>query len=146
MMESFVENLKERGNAPDVATAMIFLFISYDFMVVGGPRMWSFPYRKWTLRNRIEDWQADELKAAASNHKHVLFLFFFLCAATHGINCVLPKYQNEPSILLLKFFTKCCWATVSYVVLYKFRAVLRRKAPLETTVKTTAADELGRIL
>lgn len=139
MMESFVELLKERGSAPDAPTAFSFFLTSLDF-IVEGQRISSFPYRRWHIRNRIQDWQADELKAAASNHKYVVFLFFFFCAATHGINCVLPKYQYEPSIVLLRFVTKCCWTIVSQVVLFKISAVLRGKGkpPLETTVKTTA--------
>lgn len=126
------EELQDRGDAPDIGTSISFLATSLVFMFEA-QKITTFPYRKWTLRNRIHDYQANEFKVAASNHKHLLFLFFFLCGAAHAINCcVTPKYHNEPCLLVMRFLIKYCWFIVSNVVLCKIRVVLCLKPPLET--------------
>ncbi|KAG7537493.1 hypothetical protein ISN44_As13g013740 [Arabidopsis suecica] len=125
MMESVLEFLKEQDLTLDLVIIFIGLVTFIVFMIS------SFPYRK-----RIRDWQLNEFEVAISNHKYVVFLFFFFYGVT-----TLPyvpydscaQNQMEWGLVVLRFVTKSCFTIVSYVVLCKVCAILLSKPPLEST-------------
>ncbi|KAG7533804.1 hypothetical protein ISN45_Aa08g014070 [Arabidopsis thaliana x Arabidopsis arenosa] len=122
MMESVLEFLKEQDLTLDLVIIFLGLVTFIVFMIS------SFPYRK-----RIRDWQLNEFGVAISNHKDVLFLFFFFYGATIVPNDSCAQNQREWGLVVLRFVTKSCFTIVSYVVLCKVCAILLSKPPLEST-------------
>ncbi|CAH8279257.1 unnamed protein product [Arabidopsis lyrata] len=120
MMESVLEFLKEQDLTLDLVIIFLGLVTFIVFMIS------SFPYRK-----RIRDWQLNEFGVAISNHKYVVFLFFFFYVVTPNDSCA--QNQREWGLVVLRFVTKSCFTIVSYVVLCKVCAILLSKPPLEST-------------
>ncbi|CAF2321667.1 unnamed protein product [Brassica napus] len=71
MIEALVKLLKEQEDPLDFMIVLPFIVTIIVFLVS------SFPYKK-----HIRDWQLNEFKVAASDHKVLLFLFYFLCGAS----------------------------------------------------------------
>ncbi|WZZ20767.1 hypothetical protein YC2023_122154 [Brassica napus] len=75
---------------------------------------------------------------AASDHKVLLFLFYFLCgASTPNDNCA--QNQTNPGLVVLRFLIKSGWGMVSFVLFSKICVILRSK-PLESTIKTKSDE------
>ncbi|KAL0886394.1 hypothetical protein Bca101_010377 [Brassica carinata] len=127
MIEPLVKLLKEQEDALDFMTALPSIATIIVFIVS------SFPYNK-----HIRDWQLSEFKVAASDHKILLFLFYFLCgASTPNDNCA--QNQTNPGLVVLRFLIKSCWGMVSFLLLEKICVILRSK-PLESTIKTKSDE------
>ncbi|KAJ4878979.1 hypothetical protein Rs2_36033 [Raphanus sativus] len=98
MIEPLVKLLKELEDTIDCMTVLIFIATLIVFLVS------SFPYKK-----HIRDWQRNEFRVAASDHKILVFLFCFLCgASTPNENC--DQNQTSPGFVVLRFLIKSGYA------------------------------------
>ncbi|CAH8357887.1 unnamed protein product [Eruca vesicaria subsp. sativa] len=116
--------LKEVEGTLDCMTVLLFIATIIVFLVS------SFPYKK-----HIRDWQINEFKVAASDHKSLVFLFYFLCCASTTINENRDdQNQTNPGlVVVLRFLIKSGYAMVSFLLFDKICVILRSKPPLEST-------------
>lgn len=127
MIERLVKLLKEQEDGLDFMTVLPFIVAIIVFIVS------PFPYNK-----HIRDWQLNEFKVAASDHKILLFWFYFLCgASTPNDNCA--QNQTNPGLVVLRFLIKTGLGMVSFVLFYKICVILRSK-PMESTIKTKSDE------